>query len=416
MAISRIETSVSRVNNDETYGNGSDGDVTISGTITLTSDKYYNNLTIPLGNVLITNGFRVFVKNTAIINGVIGIGSVSGNSNGSTNGTISSPGSSVSTGTVAGHTSSTISYRIGGQGGGSTNPNITALPSYLISRIEAATGVVFDATYASSSALVLSGGSKGTIGSTGASTPALTNSDTWPGKAGSAGSNGTHPTVGTTVGVPGGKGATGSDGTATGATPGPGGAGGAGGNGGALVAIIAKNISGTGTVMSLGMSGAAGSAGTAGSPGTAGAAGAKAPDRTDHHHHSAVIHEPHTLHHYSHHNHVPAYHDKIVSHGAYHETLHNGHHHNHSATIHAPCCTVSPGHHWTGGAGGAGGAAAPAVTGATGKRGGAGGGGAIIIITEETPSGLSYDVRAGTTADLDTHSASNGSTYIILNK
>jgi len=56
------------------------------------------------------------------------------------------------------------------------------------------------------------------------------------------------------------------------------------------------------------------------------------------------------------------------------------------------------------------------VTGATGKRGGAGGGGAIIIITEETPSGLNYDVRAGTTADLDTHSASNGSTYIILNK
>jgi hypothetical protein len=154
MTITRIESTTARTNNDEIYGNGLDGNVTISGTITLTSDKYYNNLTIPLGNVLLTNGFRVFVKNTAIINGVIGIGSVSGNSNGSTNGTIVSPGSTVSTGTVSGNTSSSISYRIGGQGGGATNPNITAMPSYLISRIEAATGVAFDATYGSSSPLV----------------------------------------------------------------------------------------------------------------------------------------------------------------------------------------------------------------------------------------------------------------------
>jgi hypothetical protein len=55
------------------------------------------------------------------------------------------------------------------------------------------------------------------------------------------------------------------------------------------------------------------------------------------------------------------------------------------------------------------------VTGGTGKRGGAGGGGAIVIITEATPSSLNYDVRAGTTADSDTVTATSGSTYIILN-
>lgn len=45
-----------------TFGNGSDGNVTISGTVTLTRDMYYNDLTIPGGTTLNPNGFRVFVK------------------------------------------------------------------------------------------------------------------------------------------------------------------------------------------------------------------------------------------------------------------------------------------------------------------------------------------------------------------
>ena len=92
MPIQRYETSPTALGNDWVYGTGADGDVTISGTVTLTSDKYYNNLTVPLGNVLLTNGYKVFVKNTASINGVVGIGTVTGNSNGVTNGTITSPG------------------------------------------------------------------------------------------------------------------------------------------------------------------------------------------------------------------------------------------------------------------------------------------------------------------------------------
>ncbi len=53
------------------YGDGSDGDVTISGTVTLTSDMYYNNLTIPSGQTLDPNGYRVFVKGTMSGTGTI---------------------------------------------------------------------------------------------------------------------------------------------------------------------------------------------------------------------------------------------------------------------------------------------------------------------------------------------------------
>lgn len=45
------------------FGDGSDGDVNLSGSVTLTQDMYYNNLT--LTNAIVdTNGFRIFVKNT----------------------------------------------------------------------------------------------------------------------------------------------------------------------------------------------------------------------------------------------------------------------------------------------------------------------------------------------------------------
>lgn len=49
------------------YGDGSDGDVTITskgGEISLSRDMYYQNLTMGSGGVLNTNGFRVFVRDT----------------------------------------------------------------------------------------------------------------------------------------------------------------------------------------------------------------------------------------------------------------------------------------------------------------------------------------------------------------
>jgi len=53
----------------EDFGDGSDGDVTISGTTTLTSDMYYNNLVVT--GTLNTANWRVFVKGTLSGNGTI---------------------------------------------------------------------------------------------------------------------------------------------------------------------------------------------------------------------------------------------------------------------------------------------------------------------------------------------------------
>jgi hypothetical protein len=51
------------------FGDGSDGDVTISTPTTLTRDMYYNNLTV--NDVLTTNGYRIFVKETIDGSGTI---------------------------------------------------------------------------------------------------------------------------------------------------------------------------------------------------------------------------------------------------------------------------------------------------------------------------------------------------------
>jgi len=537
-------TPTQRIGNDSVYGPGTDGTVSISGTITLTRDMYYDTLTIPLGNVLLTNGYRVFVKNTLTLNGIIGIGSVSGNSNGSSNGTIGESASVISSGTVSGQSTSTsITYRAGGGGGGGTAETSTAIPSNILYALDIATGGLF--IDSSGTTQLIKGGSGGTTGTTGATTTAYANNDSWPGKAGAAGTAGaagSSPThANTAYPQAGGRGQTGntaSDGTATGANPGSGGAGGAGGAGGGIVVITAKTITGTGTVMSLGRSGIAGSAGSTGTGGTQGANGNTGlvgpseshnnPQTTNHHanpptshpayhthypfhtvwnanygglHHGAVspqvhlfhrasrihghivpgtspgfphhtfgYHNPHHdgphghvahgtngdpanyaihhtpvaghagPHHYHHHhgNHDGSYHYANLTGGEANSPFLGGvslHNENHSAPAHSHRAAGShtnppsssthnnPATVYAGGAGGAGGvnngintgAGAPAVTGGSGKRGGAGGGGGIIVITDTTPSGISYDVRKGITADSDNYSGSNGYNYVILN-
>ena len=53
------------------YGNGQDGDVTISGATSLTRDMYYNDLTIDASQVLSPAGYKIFVKGTLTVNGTI---------------------------------------------------------------------------------------------------------------------------------------------------------------------------------------------------------------------------------------------------------------------------------------------------------------------------------------------------------
>jgi len=70
------------------FGDGSDGDVVISGNTTLTSDMYYDDLTVNNGVTLNSGGYRIFVKGNLINNGTIQRtpGSGSGGGNGTTGG------------------------------------------------------------------------------------------------------------------------------------------------------------------------------------------------------------------------------------------------------------------------------------------------------------------------------------------
>lgn len=62
------------------FGDGSDGDVTITGTVTLSREMLYNNLTVASGAVLDTANYRVWVRGTLTNYGVIHCDGYSANS------------------------------------------------------------------------------------------------------------------------------------------------------------------------------------------------------------------------------------------------------------------------------------------------------------------------------------------------
>ena len=73
------------VNNLGIYGDGSDGDATISSVTTLTSDKYYDDLTITTAGRIVTRGYRIFVKGTLTMGGNAIITGTGGNAENGTN-------------------------------------------------------------------------------------------------------------------------------------------------------------------------------------------------------------------------------------------------------------------------------------------------------------------------------------------
>ncbi|MEA3430188.1 MAG: hypothetical protein U9R08_02865 [Nanoarchaeota archaeon] len=86
------------------FGNGIDGNVTISANTNLTADMYYNNLTIDSGKILYTKGYKIFAKGTITNNGIIDFTGNAG-SNGLAGGagnTGGAGGTAVSNGTIRG--------------------------------------------------------------------------------------------------------------------------------------------------------------------------------------------------------------------------------------------------------------------------------------------------------------------------
>jgi len=86
------------------FGDGSDGDVTISVNTTLTRDMFYGDLTVNTGVTLTTAGFRVFVKGTLTKTGTIanngGNGGNGGNGSGVDGGAAGSAGAVAAGGSL----------------------------------------------------------------------------------------------------------------------------------------------------------------------------------------------------------------------------------------------------------------------------------------------------------------------------
>ena len=216
-----------RSGNDSVYGPGLDGTVVISTNTTLSRDMYYDNLTVNSNVTLNTNGFRIFVKNSLLIDGSIAC------STSSSTGTISGP-RALGSGNVL--------YSIGGNSASNLYTASQLTDGQKADILTLITGVISDPT---NNFVAITGGAAGANGNPGTVTP-----------AGPAGSG--H--LSRNPGVAGGPGTTGT-------TP-PAAVGGTGGVGGGLVLICAKSIAGTGTIASSGANSSAGGNSATGTAGT----------------------------------------------------------------------------------------------------------------------------------------------------
>ncbi len=305
------------------FGDGSDGDVTISSTTTLTEDMYYNNLTVNSGVALNTGGYRIYVKDTLTVNGVMrnngsdggdggngggtsggsggtggsggaggslpaapdgGNGGVGGYDSGG-NGDNGSPGSSgidkdpsLGSSGVAGGSggnTGTSSGGAGGSGGTATSENLDI--AYLVPHIQAGSetnGKFIFVPFGSVSGAYLSPSASSGGGGGGAAQPGAAQY-TGGGGGGAGGSGGIVLIVAKNITGSGNieaKGGNGGNG-GNGHNDGGGGGGGAGGAGGVVI-LVYKDISGfTGSVDVSGGTGGSGGAGDIGSNGNAGSNG-----------------------------------------------------------------------------------------------------------------------------------------------
>lgn len=94
----------------QSFGDGSDGNVTLSaGTTTLTRSMYYNNLTLTGSAKIVTAGFRVFIKGTLDLSAA-GVGAINWNGN-------SGVGATTQVGGAAG--AALVASAVGGSAAGS---------------------------------------------------------------------------------------------------------------------------------------------------------------------------------------------------------------------------------------------------------------------------------------------------------
>ncbi len=262
----------SQILNNDIYGNGEDGDVTISSNTSLSKDMFYNNLTVNSGFRLTTNGYRVFVKNTLVIQGSAflswnGVDGTAG-TNASTNSAVGggSGGAALSSGSLYGSGAGKAGGASGAGGtaggGGSNGSNGTAgdaITNSFASSFSSTSG----AGGAGGGTSGATGGSAGTTGTISASTTRPFNSifavrmfdDV-------AGSSPALLKYNSNVGGAGGGG--GGRASAGSGVAGAGGGGGGSGSGGGVMVVCARIISNSGSIESKGGNGGNGGNGANG--------------------------------------------------------------------------------------------------------------------------------------------------------
>lgn len=255
------------------FGDGSDGDATISGTTTLAKDTYYDHLTVQNGGILKTGGFRVLCKTSCTVDAGGVISNDGGDASTSTAGG-AAPSGSVGGGTAGkngvtasnGSNGTGASNAIGGSGGAGGGDGIpvfsggtggTATPA------AASTGGIRDLWFVLGGRYLTSTQANGGCGGSSGGAAASSTSGASGGGGGvvlllakSLVLNGTIRAIG------------GAGGNATGATNA--GGGGGGGGGAILVAYNSKTGSGSfsvaggspGTGIGSGLPGSSGSSGT----------------------------------------------------------------------------------------------------------------------------------------------------------
>lgn len=268
---------------DARFGDGSDGNVTISSSTTLTRDMFYNNLTVT--STLTTGNFRIFVKGTISGAGTIKVDPGTTGYFSYTSG--SSGGSGAAAGGNAGVAGTNPTAGIGGNGvgGGSggqsgngnagfaSGASATSVVPSEFGKLNAATIAVVYFGISNTVRLVQAGAAGGGSGAGTGST------------AGGSGGAGGHSGgivyiaaliwAGTfTIQALGGAASAGSNGANGGTYGGGGGGGGAGGVGGCSVVIYGTKTWTGSYTLTGGAGGGAGSGGTGPTnPGTAGTTG-----------------------------------------------------------------------------------------------------------------------------------------------
>lgn len=287
------------------FGDGSDGDVTVSsGTTTLSRDMYYKNLTVSGTGTISATGYKIFVSEILTITGAPAAaitynGSAGGNASTTTGGSagaasstntqggggdsVSGPNGGVTTGT-SGTTSGALSPAVGGNGsgGGGTAGNGSGgsggfgggIGSYTLYASRKRANTLF---YQGASVAQVKGGAAGGSGGSGGG-----NSSAAGGGGGASGSGGGHLFIAARIINRGGStgtgaiqanGGNGGNGGSPASGNKGGGGGGGGGNGGWVQLIYQHLIGSTATNAIQAKGGNGGTGGSKSGTGTDGAGG-----------------------------------------------------------------------------------------------------------------------------------------------